>query len=203
MKKTLSVVLALVMCLSVAISLVACTIDNDKPTTKTLTSFTIADDSLTCYVDDTFSAENVKLTLTWSDGSTATKTVREAGASASQIDTSVAGNKTLTVTLEGKTATATVVVKQKGTTPDPTPTPGAFSYYSTSRLPADKKVYVLNDTTKGENYTSDSLFTAQAIQGLFARKETRFYVDSHYMTNGINTDMYYLEQMKERSEERR
>ena len=197
MKKTLSVVLALVMCLSVAISLVACTVNNDKPTTKTLTSFTIADDSLTCYVDDTFSADNVKLTLTWSDGSTATKTVREAGASASQIDTSVAGKKTLTVTLEGKTATATVVVKQKGTTPDPTPTPGAFSYYSTSKLPADKKVYVLNDTTKGENYTSDSLFTAQAIQGLFARKETRFYVDSHYMTNGINTDMYYLEQMKE------
>ena len=95
MKKTLSVVLALVMCLSVAISLVACTIDNDKPTTKTLTSFTIADDSLTCYVDDTFSADNVKLTLTWSDGSTATKTVREAGASASQIDTSVAGKKRL------------------------------------------------------------------------------------------------------------
>ena len=136
MKKTLSVVLALVMCLSVAISLVACTVNNDKPTTKTLTSFTIADDSLTCYVDDTFSADNVKLTLTWSDGSTATKTVREAGASASQIDTSVAGKKTLTVTLDGKTATATVVVKQKGTTPDPTPTPGAFSYYSTSRLPA-------------------------------------------------------------------
>ncbi len=69
----------------------------------------------------------------------------------------------------------------------------SFSYYENTKLPQDKKVYVLNMTSEGENFSADRLFTAQAIQGLFARKSTLFYVDSHYMTNGVNIDMHYLD----------
>ena len=68
-----------------------------------------------------------------------------------------------------------------------------FSYYETTKLPADKKIYVLNMTTEGYSFSEDELFTAQAIQGLFARKSAMFYVDSHYMTNGVNIDMHYLD----------
>lgn len=194
MKRLLSLVLALIMCFGFAATLAACS--PSEPTQKKLASFSV-EDGLTCFVGDSFNADSVKLTIYYTDGSTETKTVKEAGASASAVDTATAGNKTLSVTLGGKTSMATVTVKAKTVDPDPKPTPTQFSYYKTSKLPADKKVYVLNDTSAGENYSSDLLFTAQAIQGLFARKETRFYVDSHYMTNGINTDMYYLEQMKE------
>lgn len=68
-----------------------------------------------------------------------------------------------------------------------------FSYYMNTRLPEDKKVYVLNLTNHSNTFTEDELFTAQAIQGLFARKSALFYVDSHYMTNGVNIDMHYLD----------
>ena len=68
-----------------------------------------------------------------------------------------------------------------------------FSYYMTTKLPEDKKVYVLNLTNQVETFSEDQLFTAQAIQGLFARKSALFYVDSHYMTNGVNIDMHYLD----------
>ena len=188
MKRLLSVVLAFVMCFGFAATLAACDGDDN---TKKVASFSV-EDGLTCYVGDKFDADSVKLTIYYTDGTSETKTVKEAGATASAVDTSTEGNKTLSVTLSGKTYSGTVKVSKKSGGTD---TPSEFSYYATSKLPADKKVYVLNDTNAGENYSADTLFTAQAIQGLFARKETRFYVDSHYMTNGINTDMYYLEQM--------
>lgn len=73
----------------------------------------------------------------------------------------------------------------------------SFSYYSNTKLPEDKKVYLLNNTAEGYNFTEDELFTAQAIQGLFARDRALFYIDSHYMTNGVNIDMHYLELAKE------
>ncbi len=72
-------------------------------------------------------------------------------------------------------------------------TEDTFSYYSNTKLPEDKHIYVLNMTSEGYNFSEDELFTAQAIQGLFARKSTLFYVDSHYMTNGVNIDMHYLD----------
>lgn len=72
-------------------------------------------------------------------------------------------------------------------------TDDSFSYYSNTTLPEDKKVYVLNMTSEGYTFTEDQLFTAQAIQGLFARKSALFYIDSHYMTNGVNIDMHYLD----------
>lgn len=71
-------------------------------------------------------------------------------------------------------------------------TEDTFSYYANTKLPDDKKIYVLNMTSEGYNFSSDELFTAQAIQGLFARKSALFYVDSHYMTNGVNIDMRYI-----------
>ena len=76
-------------------------------------------------------------------------------------------------------------------------TEDTFSYYSNTKLPEDKKIYVLNMTSEGYNFSEDELFTAQAIQGLFARKSAKFYVDSHYMTNGVNIDMHYLDQAVE------
>ena len=72
-------------------------------------------------------------------------------------------------------------------------TDSSFSYYANTKLPADKKIYVLNMTSEGYNFTEDEFFTAQAIQGLFARKSALFYLDSHYMTNGVNIDMHYLD----------
>ena len=71
-----------------------------------------------------------------------------------------------------------------------------FSYFGNTKLTEDKKVYLLNSTADGYNYDGDQLFVCQALQGLFARKNVTFYVDSHYMTNGTNVDMYYLEQAK-------
>lgn len=68
----------------------------------------------------------------------------------------------------------------------------SFSYYPNTTLPEDKKVYVLNLTSEGYVFTEDEMFTAQAIQGLFARKSALFYIDSHYVTNGVNIDMHYL-----------
>ncbi|MCD8372924.1 MAG: hypothetical protein LUD27_06465 [Clostridia bacterium] len=75
-----------------------------------------------------------------------------------------------------------------------TETDSSFSYFNTTAMNADKKVYVLNNTSEGYSYSNDLVFTCQAIQGLFARKEVTFYLDSHYMTNGTNVDMYYLEE---------
>ncbi len=72
-------------------------------------------------------------------------------------------------------------------------TEDTFSYYVNTKLPEDKHVYVLNMTSEDYKYTEDELFTVQAIQGLFARKSALFYVDSHYMTNGTNADMHYLD----------
>ena len=72
-----------------------------------------------------------------------------------------------------------------------------FSYFGNTKLTEDKKVYLLNSTADGYNYDGDQLFVCQALQGLFARKNVTFYVDSHYMTNGTNVDMFYLEQAKE------
>ena len=72
-------------------------------------------------------------------------------------------------------------------------TDDSFSYYMNTTLPEDKKVYVLNLTSENYNFSEDEMFTAQAIQGLFARKSALFYIDSHYMTNGTNIDMHYLD----------
>ncbi|MBR3845603.1 MAG: hypothetical protein IKM40_03405 [Clostridia bacterium] len=72
-------------------------------------------------------------------------------------------------------------------------TDSSFSYYANTKLPEDKKIYVLNMTSEGYNFSEDETFTAQAIQGLFARKSALFYLDSHYMTNGVNIDMHYLD----------
>ena len=77
-------------------------------------------------------------------------------------------------------------------------TPDTFSYFGNTEFSADKKVYLLNSTADGYNYDGDQLFLCQALQGLFARKNITFYVDSHYMTNGTNVDMYYLETAKEK-----
>ena len=68
-----------------------------------------------------------------------------------------------------------------------------FSYYPTTQLREDKKVYVINRLGGSETLTDDESVTAQAIQGLFARKEITFYFDSRYVTNGVNTDLTYLE----------
>lgn len=72
----------------------------------------------------------------------------------------------------------------------------SFDYYEKTQLREDKKIYVLNDPDI-ETLDEDDLFTAQALQGLFARYEVTFYVDSRYMTNGTNIDMYYLEEAVE------
>ncbi len=69
-----------------------------------------------------------------------------------------------------------------------------FSYYKPTQLRADKKVYAVN---MDGALTRDELNTASAIQGLFARKEVTFYIDGRYMSNGVNTDQYYLNEAKE------
>lgn len=73
-----------------------------------------------------------------------------------------------------------------------------FSYYATTKLADDKKIYVLNATSEDYAYDDDMIYTLEAIQGLFARKNVTFYVDAHYMTNGTNVDMYYLNQAKDK-----
>ena len=74
----------------------------------------------------------------------------------------------------------------------------SFSYYATTKLRDDSKIYVLNSSSINEKYDNDEIFLAQAIQGLFARKEVTFYVDGRSVTNQINTDNYYLEQAAEK-----
>ena len=71
----------------------------------------------------------------------------------------------------------------------------AFSYYSTTKLRDDKKIYALNMEGGMDN---DTLNTVSAMQGLFARKEVTFYVDGKYMTNGTNADQYYLTEAEEK-----
>ena len=71
----------------------------------------------------------------------------------------------------------------------------AFSYYSTTKLRDDKKIYALNMEGGMDN---DTLNTVSALQGLFARKEVTFYVDGKYMTNGTNADQYYLTEAEEK-----
>lgn len=70
-----------------------------------------------------------------------------------------------------------------------------FSYYNTTKLRGDKKVFVLNEEG---GMSADTLNTVSALQGLFARKEVTFYVDGKYMTNGTNADMYYLDEATEK-----
>lgn len=71
----------------------------------------------------------------------------------------------------------------------------AFSYYPTTSLREDKKIFALNMEGGMDN---DTLNTVSALQGLFARKEVTFYIDGKYMTNGTNADQYYLEEAKEK-----
>ena len=81
--------------------------------------------------------------------------------------------------------------------PDPNYNPGggdiggddSFSYYDTTNLREDKKVYTLN---YGGEMDNDDLNTASAIQGLFARDAVTFYIDGKYLTNGTNADQYYM-----------
>lgn len=68
-----------------------------------------------------------------------------------------------------------------------------FSYYKNTHLQKGDTIKVIDDAVSNE----DRLYTAQAIQGLFARKQVKYYVDSNYVTNGVNTDMYYIEQAKQ------
>ena len=70
-----------------------------------------------------------------------------------------------------------------------------FSYYATTALREDKKVYTLN---YGGEMSNDDLNTASAIQGLFARKEVTFYIDGKYLTNGTNADQYYMTEAEEK-----
>lgn len=186
MKKFLSMLLVLTLCFSSIFTLVAC---NPQPTTSEITGFTVADSNLTCYVGDKFDTSSVRITVTYADGTTKTMTVAEAKATATNLDTSSAGQKEFTITLGDFSEKVTVMVRVK---PDGGGEGDDFSYYATSKLPEDKVVYLLNVTEEGYNFDADQLFTAQAIQGLFARKETKFYIDSHYMTNGVNTDMHYI-----------
>ena len=70
-----------------------------------------------------------------------------------------------------------------------------FSYYKETSLAADKKVYAIN---YGENLSRDSLNTASALQGLFARDRVTFYIDGKYVTNGTNADRYYMDAAAEK-----
>lgn len=77
----------------------------------------------------------------------------------------------------------------------PTPTPTeSFSYYKNTKLSKDSTVKVISDVTND----GDRLYTAQAIEGLFARKEVKYYVDSNYVTNGVNTDQYYIKKASDK-----
>ena len=183
MKKILYTLVALAMTLTCLFASVAvgCTVKT------TVSSISVADSSLYCYVGDEYDTGNINIIINYSDGSEETKTVKEAGAEASAIDTSTAGNKTVTIQYEGKETTATVTVRERIAEDE------SFSYYATSRLPEDKKIYVIE-----EAIDADDLYTSQAIQGLIARKSTSIYVNSHYMTNGVNIDTYYLDKIAEK-----
>ena len=148
MKRLLSWALVLALVLTSVIALVAC-----KPTipTKTVDKIEVADTALSCYVGDTFDTSKIKITITYSDETTETKTVAEAKATATAVDTSSAGSKEVTITLDGKTVNTTVLVRVKSEGGDPD---DVFNYYSTSKLPADKKIYVLNDTDHGYKFLS-------------------------------------------------
>lgn len=79
---------------------------------------------------------------------------------------------------------------------EPTPPPIVevedFNYYAQTKLNDEKKIYVFN-TLGVETMNNDQAFTAQAIQGLFARDEVTFYFDGRSVTNMINTDRHHLE----------
>lgn len=182
MKRLLNIFAAFAVIIACVLGFAGCSV-KEAPE---VSGISVADTSLYCYVGDEFSTDGIKLTISYSDGSSETKTVAEAGASATAVDTSSAGTKTVTVTLQGKTAKVTVTVYEQGDDVSD------FSYYPTSQLPEDKVIYVIDEAVN-----ADDLYTAQAIQGLIARKETSIYVNSHYMTNGVNIDMYYLDQIAE------
>lgn len=98
------------------------------------------------------------------------------------------------VTSSGQTTTDNTTTTNTTTTsttiPDVPPTPETFSYYQNTYFDTSKGIQLIDQ----ELSSNDRLYTAQAIQGLFARKEVSYYVDSTYVTNGTNTDLYYLEE---------
>ena len=190
MRKIFAIIITLVFSVSAVLSISGCKNNGGKDTAR-VESIAVTDTALSCYVGDDFDAGAVNLRITYSDGKIEEKTVSAAKASVSSIDTSSAGVKNFTITLGRKSVTVSLTVKERSSVE-------SFSYFSESALPLDKTVYVLNDTASGYAFSADQLFTAQAIQGLFARKETSYFVDSHYVTNGINVDMYYLRQAAEK-----
>lgn len=66
-----------------------------------------------------------------------------------------------------------------------------FNYYAQTKLNDDKRIYVFN-TLGIETLNNDQSFTAQAIQGLFARDRVMFFFDGRSVTNMVNTDRYHL-----------
>lgn len=99
-------------------------------------------------------------------------------------DTSSSNQTTTNNTTTTNTATTSTTI------PDVPPTPDTFSYYQNTHFDTSKGIQLIDQ----ELSSNDRLYTAQAIQGLFARKEVTYYVDSTYVTNGTNTDLYYLEE---------
>ena len=89
-----------------------------------------------------------------------------------------------------QTTTNNTTTTNTTTIPDVPPTPDTFSYYQNTHFDTSKGIQLIDQ----ELSSNDRLYTAQAIQGLFARKEVTYYVDSTYVTNGTNTDLYYLEE---------
>lgn len=72
-----------------------------------------------------------------------------------------------------------------------------FTYYEPTKLNRENTIYVLNSPGV-EELSNDDSFTAQVIQGLFARDEVRFYFNGRSITNLVNTDQYHLDQTVER-----
>lgn len=108
MKKKISVIIALVMVLAIAVPVMAaCTPD------KNVSAIAVVDPVTTYKVDDVIDYDALKIKVSYDDNTSETKTVGALKATVNKADLSKEGNSSYTITYQGKTATVNIVVEAK------------------------------------------------------------------------------------------